>query len=130
MFGEECVHVAAEGQQIPVSGEGYGARMNADVVVKFGTRGDIGFSLNANTEKFEVVGDWYAVKSHIDKLREAGVESGDRVSIVSAVLQKTNHAFVKKSLKKKGFKKSKLKKVFDEETGEEYLEARFTGSGF
>jgi hypothetical protein len=130
MFGEECVHVAVEGDKIPVSGEGYGARMTADVVVKLGSRGDIGFELNSTTDKFEVVGDWYAVSQHSDKLAKAGIESSDRVSVVSGVLQKTNHAFVKKSLKKKGFKKSKLKKVFDKETGEEYLEARFTGSGF
>jgi hypothetical protein len=130
MFGEECIHVAIDGEKIPVSGDGYGARMSADIVVKMGTRGDIGFDLNAKTDKFEVVGDWYAVHQHHDQIKAAGLESTDRVSVVSGVLQRTNHAFMKKGLKKKGFKKSKLNKVIDKETGEQYLEARFTTGGF
>ena len=130
MFGEECVHVATEGEKLPVVGERYGRQQGADIVVKLDNGGgDIGFDLNAETDKFEVVGDWYMVGRHRAKLEAAGLERTDRVGVVSGILQKTNHAFMKKGLKKKGFKKSTIKKVITED-GEEVLEARFTKGGF
>ena len=78
-----------------------GRQLEADVVVRLGNTGDIGFEVNSNTGNFEVVADWYMIGQHQAKLAEAGIEGTDRVSVVSGVLQKTNHAFVKKSLKKK-----------------------------
>jgi hypothetical protein len=129
MFGAECVIVAEEGQKVPVRGERYGRQMDADVVVRLGETGDIGFVVNPNSGNYEVVADWYMVNQHRDALSKAGIESPDRVSVVSTVLQKTNHAFVKSSLKKKGFKKSTLKKTVDAD-GNECYEAVFTKGGF
>ena len=129
MFGAECVIVAKEGQKAPVRGERSGRQLEADVVVRLGNTGDIGFEVNSNTGNFEVVADWYMIGQHKAKLAEAGIEGTDRVSVVSGVLQKTNHAFVKASLKKKGFKKSTLKKTIDAE-GNECYEAVFSKGGF
>ena len=129
MFGAECVIVAKEGQKAPVRGERSGRQLEADVVVRLGNTGDIGFEVNSNTGNFEVVADWYLIGQHREKLAEAGIEGTDRVSVVSGVLQKTNHAFVKASLKKKGFKKSTLKKTIDAD-GNECYEAVFSKGGF
>lgn len=129
MFGAECVIVAKEGQKAPVRGERSGRQLEADVVVRLGNTGDIGFEVNSNTGNFEVVADWFMINQHQAKLAEAGIEGTDRVSVVSGVLQKTNHAFVKASLKKKGFKKSTLKKTIDAE-GNECYEAVFSKGGF
>tara|TARA_B100000035_G_scaffold5086_1_gene4535 strand:+ start:8365 stop:8832 length:468 start_codon:yes stop_codon:yes gene_type:complete len=130
MFGAECVIVAEQGQKVPVRGERSGRQLEADIVVRLGNSGDIGFEVNSNTDNYEVVADWYMVSQHADKLREAGIERTDRVSVVAGVLQKTNHTFVKSELKKKhGFKKSTLKKTIDAE-GNECYEAVFTKGGF
>jgi len=129
MFGAECVVVAKEGQKAPVRGERSGRQLEADVVVRLGNSGDIGFEVNSDTGNFEVVADWYLIGQHQAKLAEAGIEGTDRVSVVSGVLQKTNHAFVKASLKKKGFKKSTLKKTIDAD-GNECYEAVFSKGGF
>ena len=56
MFGENC-HVATEGEKLPVVGERYGR--NKEQTLLSNSTGRRGFDLNAETDKFEVVGDWY-----------------------------------------------------------------------
>ncbi len=129
MFGDQCVLVANEGEKLPVRGERSGRQMQADIVVRLGNSGDIGFEANTETGNYEVVADWYAVGHNRKQIQEADIENTSRATVVSAVLQKTNHAFVKHGLKKKGFKKHTLKKVVDEE-GNTCYEATFSKGGF
>ena len=105
LFGKEAVNVSTDDKKLSVRGERYGRRLQADIVVTLDqTRGfDVGFSANKSTGKYEVVGDWYGMSRHRDKLNKAGIERHDRYGIVSKVHEGYIKHSVGKQLRKQGF---------------------------
>ena len=137
LFGKEAVQVADENQKLSVRGEVYGRRLQGDIVVTLDkTRGfDIGFSANKQTGKFEVVGDWYGMNRHRDKLQEAGIERHDRYGIVSKVHEGYIKHSVGKQLRKQGFMDASKKNDYvmrKQEKGDKKRARRFVyqRSGF